>query len=295
MLSDVLRLQADVLGARAEVAASLFGSWLLNRMSPNGGGNRPVITFPGFLAADGTLSRLNSFLNANGFEASSWGEGRNLGPRESSWEHYLARLEHVIGDEVKRLADLHSAPVSLIGQSLGGVYARELALQMPEHIDRVIMLGSPTFHPYVSGHHNRVVAQFGFWLNRGIHTELAGRRGLLHWDADHPPLPCVAIHSPIDGVVAEISSVIPDYIVDTSEPRAPRENLRVFSTHVGMGVNPWVLLAIADRLAQDKADWQPFNPNDYFVDALRWMVPLLYPAQPERSAKPALHSLVETS
>ena len=122
-----------------------------------------------------------------------------------------------------------------------------------------------------------------------------GRRGLLHWDADHPPLPCVAIHSPIDGVVAEVSSVIPDYIVDSCDPGAPRENLRVFSTHVGMGVNPWVLLAIADRLTQDKADWQPFDPHDYFADALSWMVPLLYPAQPERSTKPALHSLVETS
>ena len=90
------------------------------------------------------------------------------------------------------------------------------------------------------------------------------------------------ITSPIDGVVAEVSSVIPDYIVDNCDPAAPRENLRVFSTHVGMGVNPWVLLAIADRLAQDKADWQPFNPNDYFADALSWMVPLLYPAQPDR-------------
>ena len=295
MLTDVLRLQADVLGARAELAAGLFGSFLLNRITPQAAGNRPVITVPGFLASGRTLSRLNSYLNAHGFAAQSWGAGRNLGPRDTSWNLYLAKLEQVVGDEIRRLADEHSAPVALIGQSLGGVYARELALQLPTDVDRVIMLGAPTFHPYVTGHHNRVVSQFGFWLNRGTHTELAGRQGLLHWDADHPPMPCVAIHSPIDGVVDEASSVIPDYIVEHCDPAAPRENLRVFSTHVGMSVNPWVLLAIADRLTQDVDDWAPFDPYRYFADSLSWLVPLLYPAQDEKDDKSNLAALVETS
>lgn len=294
MLSDVLRLQADLLGARAELAASLFSSCLLNRVSPRGNGDRPVITLPGFMASGGTLARLNSYLNANGFNASSWGQGRNLGPREASWEDYLDHLERVIGAEIQRLADKHSARVALIGQSLGGVYARELALQLPDYVDRVIMLGSPTFHPYVTAHHNRVVSQFGFWLNRGIHSELASRRGLLHWDADHPPMPCVAIHSPIDGVVEELSSLIPDYIVKSADPSAPRENLRVFSTHAGMSVNPWVLLAIADRLVQDVDDWRPFDPSDYFADSLGWIVPLLYPAKTERAEQSVLDALVET-
>lgn len=279
MLKDLLRLQVDFLGARAELATALASNWWWSRATPNGGGNRPVLTLPGFLASDDTLIRLNNYLNKNGFEAQSWGLGRNLGPRGQGWTTQLDRMERILGDQIRKLADEHSAPVALVGQSLGGVYARELALKMPDEVDRVIMLGSPTLHPYVTSHHNRIIASFGYWLSRQSHAELAGRGGLLHWEPDHPPLPCVSIHSPIDGIVDEASSVIPHYIVKQSETAAPRENIRVFSSHIGMSVNPWVLLAIADRLVQDRNHWRPFNPRRYFPHSLRWMIPLLYPPQ----------------
>ena len=225
MLTDLLKLQADMLTARGELAVGIASSWLLNRVSPNGGGNRPVLTLPGFLASGRTLLRLNRFLNNHGFEAQSWGLGRNLGPQGGRWGQQLDQLDEVLGDTVRKLADKHAAPVALIGQSLGGVYARELALQMPEEIDRVIMLGSPTFHPYLKAHHNRVIKQFGSWMNRQSHAELAGRSGLLHWDADRPALPCVAIHSPLDGVVDEASSVIPHYIIDQGDRDRHREKI----------------------------------------------------------------------
>ena len=160
-------------------------------------------------------------------------------------------------------------------------HGRQARAALAGSVQRVIMLGSPTFHPYITGHHNRVIGAFGYWLNGQSHSELAGRKGLLHWDPEDPPLPCIAIHSPVDGVVDEASSVIPNYIVSRSDPSAPRENLRVFSSHVGMGVNPWVLLAIADRLAQDKDDWQEFDPYRYFPDSLHWAVSLLFPSQEE--------------
>lgn len=294
MLTDVFRLQLDVLGARAELAAGLVGNSCLNRVTPLGDGRQPIITFPGFLASDATLTRLNNFLNDNGFVASSWGQGRNLGPKQAHWDRHLDELTYTVGGEIKRLADEYSRPVALIGQSLGGVYARELALQLPDHVDRVIMLGSPTFHPYMTAHHNRVIALFGYWLGRRSYTELAGRQGLLHWDSDHPPLPCVSIHSPIDGVVDEQSSIIPSYIVEHSDPQAPRENIRVFSTHVGMSVNSWVLLAIADRLMRTRDDWQPFDPYRYFPGALHWLVPFAYPTSPEPKVS-RLDALAESS
>ena len=174
------------------------------------------------------------------------------------------------------------------------MYARELALHLPDSIDQVIMLGSPTFHPYLKSQHNRVVSLFGEWLSRRSHTELAGRRGLLHWDTDHPPLPCVAMHSPIDGIVDEASSIIPPYIVDHCEVTAPRENLRVFSTHVGMCVNPWVLLAIADRIVQDRDSWQAFDPYHYFHENLHWIVPLLYPPPSNSHNRSSLAALMES-
>ena len=292
MLADLFKLQMDLVGARGELAAGLAGSWLLRKVAPRGDG-RPVITFPGFMASELTLVRLNSFLRSNGFSARGWGQGRNLGPQEKSWDKYLEELHRKTGDVIKRVADEHGQPVSLIGQSLGGIVVRELGQMYPDHVDRVLMLGSPTFHPYLRGGDNRFVAALGYWVNRRSHMELAGRGGLLHWDADHPPVPCVAFHSPIDGVVDELSSMIPTYIVDSCDPAAPRENVRVFSTHTGMGVNPWVLLAVADRLLQDRADWQAFDPYGYFPKSMHSAVPLLFPPYDDTQAVSDLRELVE--
>jgi len=294
MLTDLFKLQMDLLGARGELAVSMASSCLLNRATPYGGGNRPVITFPGFLASDDTLLRLNHYLNRHGFEAESWGLGRNLGPQGMGWGEQLDTLIAQVGARIRERADKHSAPVALVGQSLGGVYARELALQMPDVVDRVIMLGSPSFHPYLTTHVNRVVSLFGYWLSRQSHVELAGRAGLLHWDADQPALPCVSIHSPIDGVVDEASSVIPQYIVEQSDNSAPRENLRVLSSHIGMSVNPCVLLAIADRLVQDRDCWQSFDPYRYYPESLNWAVSRLYPPQNSEAGNTDIAALTES-
>jgi pimeloyl-ACP methyl ester carboxylesterase len=167
--------------------------------------------------------------------------------------------------------------VSLVGQSLGGVYARELAVRLGDRIDRVIMLGAPTFHPYKSNQHNRLISTFGYWLNRQTATGFAGRKGLLHWEPDRPTLPCVAIHSPLDGVVDETACHIPGYIVTASSQRSPRENIRVLSSHIGMCVSPWVLLAVADRLLADRNHWRDFDPRQYFPAYLAAAVKLVYP------------------
>jgi hypothetical protein len=148
---------------------------------------------------------------------------------------------------------------------------------MEQEIDRVLTLGSPTFHPYLTRHHNRVVSAFGYWLSRQSEVELAGRSGILHWGAGHPAMPCVAIHSPVDGVVDEDSCVIPQYIINQSSKRAPRENLRILTSHIGMTVNPWVLLSIADRLLENRDDWRPFDPYRYFPESMRWAVSTLFP------------------
>lgn len=277
MLTDLFRLQLDMLGARAELAAGLLSKRLLDKITPPGSGKQPVITMPGFMASGATLSRLDAYLNRNGFEAHGWGLGRNLGPQGLSWSEHLDDIGQSVGDRVKELNDKHGMAVALVGHSLGGVYARELAGRMEQEIDRVVMLGSPTFHPYLVRHHNRVVSTFGYWLSRQSQAELAGRSGILHWGAGHPAMPCVAIHSPVDGVVDEASCVIPQYIVNQSDKRAPRENIRVLTSHIGMSVNPWVLLTIADRLVEDRNDWRPFDPYNYFPQSLRWAVSALFP------------------
>ena len=131
-------------------------------------------------------------------------------------------------------------------------------------------------------------------MSRQSHVELAGRAGLLHWDADQPALPCVSIHSPLDGVVDEASSVIPQYIVEQSDNSAPRENLRVLSSHIGMSVNPCVLLAIADRLVQDRDSWQVFDPYRYYSETLQGAVSRLYPPQSGEDGNADIAALTES-
>jgi hypothetical protein len=277
MLTDLLKLQLDLLGARTEFAASLLGGRILARVAPVAAERSPVISIPGLLASDASLLRLNRFLDGQGFRARSWGLGRNLGSQGEDWGPHLARIGQKLSDRVKALADECSRPVSLVGQSLGGVYARELALRMEREIDRVIMLGAPTFHPYKADRHNRMVGAVGHWVNRRSAAELGGRDGLLHWDCERPAMPCVAIHSPIDGIVDEHACHIPGYIVKQSTRKAPRENIRIVSSHVGMSFNPWVMLAIADRLVCSPRRWRPFDPAPYFPDAMAPLLRFVYP------------------
>jgi len=277
MLTDLLKLQLDFVGARTELAATLLGGRLLNRLAPVSEHKKPVLTIPGFLASEASLVRLNRFLGEQGFRSRSWGLGRNLGPGGSDWNSHLDGMVIILADRVRAMADESSAPVSIIGQSLGGVYARELASRLSNEVDRIIMLGAPTFHPYRTERHNRVIGTLGYWFNRQSASEFAGREGLLHWESDHPALPCVAIHSPIDGIVDENACHIPGYIVRQSRKRSPRENIRVLSSHIGMSVSPWVLLAVADRLLADRDRWQPFEPQRYFPGYMDLAVRLMYP------------------
>lgn len=277
MFTDLLKLQLDLAGARAELGVLLFTGGILKKLAPVADRAAPVITIPGFLASEDSLIRMNRFLGQQGFRARSWGLGKNLGPQGQDWNRHLDDVGDRLMEQVQRLADETSTPVSLVGQSLGGVYARELALRLEEEVDRVIMLGSPTFHPYKHDRHNRVLSTLGYWLNRQSTSEFAGREGMLHWDYDHPALPCVAIHSPLDGIVDEQACHIPGYIVRHNSAKAPRENIRILSSHIGMCVSPWVLLAVADRLVADREHWEPFDPGNYFNGAFGQAAALMYP------------------
>ncbi|MBW8846458.1 MAG: alpha/beta hydrolase, partial [Burkholderiales bacterium] len=73
-----------------------------------------------------------------------------------------------------------------------------------------------------------------------------------------PPVPTTSIYSKSDGVVAWRCSV--------NEPSPLAENIEVQASHIGLGVNPIALYALADRLAQPDGEWQPFEPKG----ARRW-------------------------
>src|SRR5450755_168394 len=111
--------------------------WL--RRLPRGDGH-PVMVFPGMGASDVTTRPLRTFLKNLGYVTQTWGQGLNFGPRRGVLER--------CANDIRSLADRAGEPVSLVGWSLGGIYAREMAKLHPEAARCVVTLGTPfTGHP----------------------------------------------------------------------------------------------------------------------------------------------------
>ena len=155
------------------------------------GDGRPVIVYPGFLANDLSTLRLRRSLTAANYEAFGWGLGSNWGARSTLLDRLVQRLEEAVVQGNGRKA-------SLIGWSLGGIYAREVAKLRPDLIDRVITLGSP-----FSGDPR---ANNGWWLYEFINDHPVDVPPLAIDAPVKPPVPTSAVWSPIDGVVAPVSA-----------------------------------------------------------------------------------------
>lgn len=199
--------------ARAELAAA-----------PRGEG--PVLVLPGMGVGDLSTLSLRRYLRALGHDARGWGLGRHRPDAARTLSRLLPRLEE--------LAATARRPVALVGWSLGGVVARELARLRPDLVRRVITLGAPV-------------------VGGVRHTAIAGLFRLQGWDLDEVArrveaasavpirVPVTAIWSRRDGIVAWQACV------DSRTPGA--ENLEASSCHWGLGLDPEVLLAVAERLA----------------------------------------------
>jgi len=262
MLKDILRLQVDIGLTFQEFGLSLMSRQCLDAISPKGNGDHPIITLPGFTATESSMLILNRFLNRNGYIAQSWGLGKNHGPQGQSYEAHVEQLTERLRHKIISLADRHGHGVSLVGQSLGGVDAREIGRRLEPYIDRVITLGAPTFDTKDMTPHNAILVHMGMRHGKSMENQFGGDVAE-HWGAADPEIPCVAIYSPIDAAVNQSSTKIPDNIVSLSRAPAIRENLRIFCSHGGMALNPFVLLAIADRLTADVKNWLAFDYKQY--------------------------------
>ncbi len=236
--SDFLRAPGALLlaletRAPLELGATL-ASWPLLRNAPAGDGHS-VIVFPGLGAGDLTTAPLRNFLSSLGYETYGWDLGLNLGPREGVLAKSLER--------VQRIADDSGRKVSLIGWSLGGIYAREFAKTLSGHVRSVITLGTP-----FAGDPRATNAWRFYEFASGMKLDDAK---LLEEIKQPPPVPTTSIFSRSDGVVSWPLSVQPE------SRRA--ENIEVVASHVGMGHNPAALYAVADRLAQPEGQWNRFH------------------------------------
>ena len=226
-----------------ELNASLLLSPLLMR-APKGDGH-PVLALPGFLASDLSMVPMRRYLRELGYDAHAWRMGRNLGG--------LARMRDALR---ARLAEIHAATgrkVSLVGWSLGGVYARDLALQAPDMVRYVVTLGSPFANDVRATNATR------------LYEALSGERledylELRDAIAGDLPVPTSSIYSRSDGIVNWRTCLV--------HPSDKAENIEVhFASHIGLGVNPAALWAVADRLAQPDGEFSPFDRAGPFAVA----------------------------
>jgi len=201
---------------------------------PRGDGH-PVIVFPGLGASELSTRTLRGFLGQLGYATYDWGLGRNR-PR--------AGLLDNCRQQVLQVAARHERKVSLVGWSLGGVYARELAKQLEPQTRCVITLGSP-----FSGHVRATSAARAYELYSGRPLQHDPARAAQLKRA--PAVPTTSIYSKTDGVVAWQCSL--------NEAAPHTENIEIHASHLGLGVNPLALFAVADRLRQDPAHWQRFD------------------------------------
>jgi pimeloyl-ACP methyl ester carboxylesterase len=223
-----------------EYAAMIAALPWLKRL-PRGDGH-PVIVYPGLGAADITTAPLRRLLQDLGYSAYPWKQGFNFGPRSGVLD---AVREHFV-----RIHERHGEHVSLVGWSLGGLYARELAKEFRKHVRCVVTLGSP-----FAGHPRATNAWRFYEIMSGqeVHDPklMAQLRGT-------PPVPTTSIYSKSDGIVAWQCSL------NKEAPQA--ENIEVHASHIGMGMNPLALYAVADRLRQPLGEWQRFDAQG----ARRW-------------------------
>lgn len=217
--------------------ASFYALRPLMGQLPKGDGHG-VLVLPGFMASDYSTGPLRRLLCDLGYDCAGWNLGRNIKVDQ-------ARIDAMM-ECVEELHDRSGRPISIVGWSLGGVFARELAKLAPEKVRLVISLGSPICDD--RGHTN--AARLFEYLN-GKEPEIM-RDGNFQALAEAPPVPTTSILTRTDGVVHWRGSV-------QRCGRKDCENIEVLASHCGLGVNPAAVYAIADRLAQDEGSWKPFE------------------------------------
>lgn len=222
-----------------ELAALMTTAPFLS-LAPLGDGH-PVLVMPGFGANDQSTTVLRRFLTSRGYDATPWGLGRNLGPAMPDLALRLGEMFETTYNQGNR------QKISIVGWSLGGVYARLLAHFYPDRVRSVITLGSPyrgsprstRVYPIVRGVMDRPLEQHPV-------NDLRRLAGLPVDD-----LPTTSIYSRRDAIVP--------WQIATEPTGSRTENIEVFTSHLGLGFSPAVLFAIADRLSHPDGEWQPFQ------------------------------------
>ncbi|MEZ5341395.1 MAG: alpha/beta hydrolase [Acidimicrobiales bacterium] len=196
----------------------------LLRRTPTGSG-RITLLLPGYGTSDVAMAPLRTFLSGRGHDAKGWGLGVNDGA--------MLRLLGEVDRLVRREFVAGGRPVNLVGWSLGGVLAREMARENPAMIHRVATFGTPLFGP-------RHLSRSNPYTDEEL---VAMERLIVDRQARPIEVPLTTIYSRNDGIVHW------SMCIDETSPN--NRNVEVASSHIGMGIDPDVWATIAGFLAED--------------------------------------------
>jgi pimeloyl-ACP methyl ester carboxylesterase len=252
MRAPGLLLQLAEARALFEFGAFLAASPLL-RFAGKGDGH-PVIVLPGFLGDEQSTLPLRWVLRAQGYWVHDWGLGQNIGPTEGTVD--------AIHDLLRQVYKRHGRKVSLVGWSLGGMYAREMARTNPMAVRQVITLGTPfRFRRGDRSSVSHIADRLSpLWKHEAMRMTVD--------EQDKPRLlmPATSVYSRSDGVARWQACL------DTVTDRC--ENVEVSASHTGLGFHPAAVMVVSDRLAQPEGDWRPFVPplcaRGLFPEAASW-------------------------
>jgi pimeloyl-ACP methyl ester carboxylesterase len=235
-------LLAEARGLLEFNASVALGPLLMN--SPKGDGH-PVLALPGFLASDLSMAPLRRLLKYLGYDTYAWEMGRNFGG--------VVKLRDALRDRLVQIHEATGRKVSIVGWSLGGIYARDLALSLPDRVRYVVTMGSPFAGDVTATNATRLYEALSgeqVEANDELRQAIAGDL----------PVPTTSIYSRTDGIVNWRTCLLRSS--DTAE------NIEVlFASQIGMGVNAPVLWALADRLAQPEGEFTPFDRSGPFAIA----------------------------
>ncbi len=191
--------------------------------APRGHGE-PVLVLPGLLSGDRTTARLREFLTGIGYRVETADILVNMGPTRG----ILAKME----SRLTRLHDDAGMPVALVGVSLGGILARQLARQHPARVRAVVTLCSPIRVPVMTP-----LQPFAEALSPFHQTEWLMQRDRI---ADPLGVPVTAIYTEDDGIL--------DWRQCLQDESAAARNVRVRGAHLSIGSNPEAQRAVAQAL-----------------------------------------------
>ncbi|MEO8142305.1 MAG: alpha/beta fold hydrolase [Sphingomicrobium sp.] len=187
---------------------AIYGFGHLGARGPENG--PPALVIPGFIANDRTTMELRRALAADGWRVHPWGQGWNMGAKAETVDRLKARIDAISLD----------APMLVVGWSLGGVFARALALAHPERVRAVVTFGSP-----FSGdpRANNVWKLYERIAGHPVDNPPIERR------SDKPQVPTLAIWSRADGIVAPAAA---RGLVEESD-----KTVELNCTHMAFGVS----------------------------------------------------------